>query len=350
MEQTTKRIEYIDALRGFCMYLVVFSHIWTFSYHADRSQSFASILVNFFLVLFFFVSGLVAYKKNMVWTLRSIGPFIKKKFIQLIIPAVFFCTIFCLWKGYDINAALAPSNAGYWFTIHLFYFFIFYTITNLISSKIGRGADVILLVVAMVIYAISYSHVMIERTQLGADLFHYLGMKNWRFYIFFCIGVLMRKHHDTVIKMLDNKYMMGAFVILFFFMVFYAGKIDFSFWSPICMLIYGGVSILVIYAFFRKYQETFSRNNSFGYWAQYAGKRTMDIYMIHYFLLPFHLDVMGKWFADNPNPAIEFFGTTSIACMVMALAMVIGNIIRLSPLLSYYLLGGKKEITNKESL
>ena len=75
---------------------------------------------------------------------------------------------------------------------------------------------------------------------------------------------------------------------------------------------------------------------------QYVGKRTLDIYMIHYFLLPFRLDMMGKWFTDNPNPAIEFFITTAIAAIVIALTMVIGNIIRLSPTLSHYLLGGKK--------
>lgn len=299
-------------------------------------------LWNFFLVLFFFVSGFVAYKKDIEWTLRSIGPFLKKKFIQLIIPAVFFCTIFCLWKGYGLDIALAPSNAGYWFTIHLFYFFIFYTITNLISSKLGRGSDVILLVVAMLIYGISYSHVMIEKTQLGADLFHYLGMKNWRFYIFFCIGVLMRKHLNSVIKMIENKFSMAFFVLLFFFMVFCSNKIDFSLWNPICLLLYGSVSIIVIFAFFRKYQDAFSSNNKFGYWAQYSGRRTLDIYMIHYFLLPRQLNVLGSWFTNNPNPAIEFFVTTVIVFIVMALAMIIGNIIRLSPLLSYYLLGEKK--------
>lgn len=74
---------------------------------------------------------------------------------------------------------------------------------------------------------------------------------------------------------------------------------------------------------------------------QYVGKRTLDIYMIHYFLLPFRLDMMGQWFTNNPNPAIEFFITTAIAAMVIALSMVIGNIIRLSPTLSHYLLGGK---------
>lgn len=184
----SKRIEYIDALRGFSMYLVVYAHIWTFCYHADNSQSFASILVNFFLVLFFFVSGFVAYKKDMDWSLGSIGSFLKKKFIQLIIPAVVFCTIFCLWKGYGLDAALAPSNAGYWFTIHLFYFYVFYAVTNLVVKK-GWAYDLFLLLFAMVIFCISFSHELIERTQLGADLFHYLGMKNWRYYIFFCVGV-----------------------------------------------------------------------------------------------------------------------------------------------------------------
>ena len=337
----TKRIEYIDALRGFSMYLVVYAHIWTFCYHADNSQSFASILVNFFLVLFFFVSGFVAYKKDMDWSLGNIGSFLKKKFIQLIIPAVVFCTIFCLWKGYELENALSPSNAGYWFTIHLFYFFVFYSFSCFLSSRMRRGSDVFLLLVAMVIYGISYSHVMIEKTQLGADLFYYLGMKNWRLYIFFCVGVLMRMHLDTVVKVIDNKFSMAFFVLLFFFMVFCAAKIDFSWWSPICMLIYGGVSIIVIFAFFRRYQDAFSNNNKFGYWAQYVGKRTMDIYMIHYFLLPRNLNVLGNWFAMNPNPIIEFFVTTTIACMVMALAMVIGSIIRLSPSLSYYLLGVK---------
>ena len=48
----TKRIEYVDALRGFTMYLVVYAHIWTFAYHADGKDSFANILLNFFLVLF----------------------------------------------------------------------------------------------------------------------------------------------------------------------------------------------------------------------------------------------------------------------------------------------------------
>lgn len=342
MEQTTKRIEYVDALRGFTMYLVVYAHIWSFGYHADGKDSFANILLNFFLVLFFFVSGYVAYKKDAEWSLSFVGTLLKKKFVQLIIPAVIFCTIFCWWRGHGIDTALAPSNAGYWFTIHLFYFYVFYAVTNLVVKK-GKAYDLFLLLFAMVIFCISFSHELIERTQLGTDLFHYLGMKNWRFFLFFCIGILIRKHFDSFVKLTDNRYWMALFVLGFFAMVFCANKITLRIWQPLNMLIYGILSIIVIFTFFRKHEDSFRSTTKLGYCMQFIGKRTMDIYMIHYFLLPRNLSVLGNWFASNPNPAVEFFITTVIACMVMTLAMVVGNVIRLSPFLTCYLLGGKKE-------
>ena len=336
----TKRIEYVDALRGFTMYLVVYAHIWSFGYHADGKDSFTNILVNFFLVLFFFVSGYVAYKKDAEWSLSFVGTLLKKKFVQLIIPAVIFCTIFCWWRGHGIETALAPSNAGYWFTIHLFYFYVFYSFPNLVFKK-GRAYDLFLLLFAMVIFCISFSHELIERTQLGADLFHYLGMKNWRFYLFFCIGILIRKHFDSFVKLTDNRYWMALFVLGFFAMVFCANKITLRIWQPLNMLIYGILSIIVIFTFFRKHEGSFRGTTKLGYCLQFIGKRTMDIYMIHYFLLPRNLNVLGKAFTDYVNPSMEFLVTTIIALLVITLCMVIGSIIRLSPFLSHYLLGTK---------
>jgi fucose 4-O-acetylase-like acetyltransferase len=75
---------------------------------------------------------------------------------------------------------------------------------------------------------------------------------------------------------------------------------------------------------------------------QYVGKRTMDIYMLHYFLLPRNMEVVGQFFSDNVNPSIEFFVTTVFALLVILLCLIVGNVIRLSPLLAHYLLGAKK--------
>ncbi|MFK1753854.1 acyltransferase family protein [Bacteroides fragilis] len=58
-----KRIEYIDAMRGFTMLLVVFGHVLT---HCLRNYSEDSVVYCFFerfrMPMFFFISGYIAYK------------------------------------------------------------------------------------------------------------------------------------------------------------------------------------------------------------------------------------------------------------------------------------------------
>lgn len=122
-------------------------------------------------------------------------------------------------------------------------------------------------------------------------------------------------------------------------MVFFADKITFSMWKPICRILYGSVSIMVIFSCFYKYQKSFSHETIFGKAIQLVGRRTLDIYMIHYFVLPYHLELFGQWFTSNPNPVLEFFITSIISLMVLSVSVLIGNIIRTSRFLSHYLLG-----------
>lgn len=338
----TKRIEYIDALRGFTMFLVVYSHIWTFGYHADSTTSFSHILTNFFLVLFFFISGFVAWKKDYNWNFRNVTSMLKNKFIRLVIPSFFFYLLLCHWLGYKMSFIFIIPAGEYWFTIQLFFFFIFYLFASFLINKMGGvKEDLALVLVALFFFAISYSHVQIERTQFGAEMFHHLGMKNWRYFIFFIVGVLIRKHFDEFVKFTDHRYWLAVFILGFFGMVFYADHISFSWWKPLNMLIYGILSIIVIFTFFRKYQSAFQSSTKLGYVMQYIGKRTMDIYMIHYFLLPRHLDVLGHVFNIHVNPSMEFFITTVISLSVILLSVILGNVIRLSPFLALFLLGDK---------
>lgn len=343
-----KRIEYIDALRGFCMYLVVYSHVWTYGYKADSSNSFDHILVNFFLALFFFVSGFVAYKKDSSWTVGTVTEIWKRKFVQLIIPSVIFCALFCWqlacnWKtAYNPEPLLGIATSWYWFTVQLFIFFVFYTLTMLMLRHVKSDYHGFsLIVIALLIYCISFSHTIIEKTQIGADLFLYLGMKHWRLYVFFIMGVLMRKHISGVKRLIDNPIVMAVIIIVFFLMIFCSDSIRLSFWKPVGTIVYGGVSVCVIFAFFYKYQSSFSHERMLGRTMQYVGKRTLDIYTIHYFILPRHLHPLGQWFVDNSNPVVEFFLTTVLVLLVISVSIMIGNVVRISPFLSHYLLGAK---------
>ena len=60
-----KRIEYIDALRGLTMILVVIAHINSYTFKAENVFEYTSLtgfLSLFRMPLFFFVSGYIAYK------------------------------------------------------------------------------------------------------------------------------------------------------------------------------------------------------------------------------------------------------------------------------------------------
>lgn len=338
-----KRIEYIDALRGFTMFLVVYSHIWTYGYHVDERNGFVNVLTNFFLIVFFFISGYLAYKPNSKWSFGSVCKLLKSKFVQLMIPSVVFFILLCNYFQYGMKTLPLLFGGEYWFTSNLFLFFIFYYLTKLLIRKVSGGvnASLLLLIIAFGVFCLSFSHTLIERTQFGSDLFHYSGMKNWRYYFFFILGVVTRMNKDSLKRYIDNTYVMAVFIVLFFLLVFFNSKITFTLWQPIGMIVYGVISIVVLFGFFRKYERSNLMSGFFGKNLKYIGQRTMDVYMIHYFLLPLNLNFLGAFFVNNVNPSIEFLCTTMITLLVIGLSLIIGNVIRISTTLAHYLLGAK---------
>lgn len=66
ISQPTKRIEYIDALRGFTMILVVFSHVEMTSLGFETPTFLNSMFMSFRMPLFFFISGFIRTWNNVV--------------------------------------------------------------------------------------------------------------------------------------------------------------------------------------------------------------------------------------------------------------------------------------------
>lgn len=88
----TKRIEYIDSLRGFTMILVVLNHVAAYCLGINTAEgSVHFYLMQFRMPLFFFISGFVLYKKDFKWNIKNSLEFINKKiFVQIISPFVFY--------------------------------------------------------------------------------------------------------------------------------------------------------------------------------------------------------------------------------------------------------------------
>ena len=127
--QPTQRLEYVDALRGFIMLIIVYWHINYFSFDIlkviNEVNSFENIFLPFGMPLFFFVSGLFAYRENQDWDRNYIRNFIGAKFKQLIIPTLILLGLYLYVFNIPVNSCLYSSaKSGYWFTFLLFAYFL----------------------------------------------------------------------------------------------------------------------------------------------------------------------------------------------------------------------------------
>ena len=124
-----KRIEYIDALRGFSILTVMYSHILTFGFGANfmhETFSYDRVIVIFMLPLFFFISGIVSYKKEILWSGSFIMKFLKDRFIALIVPTTIIMLLYLYVFDYPlIPAFIDNAKRGYWFTFSLFEFYVY---------------------------------------------------------------------------------------------------------------------------------------------------------------------------------------------------------------------------------
>ena len=346
LPQKKKRIEYIDAMRGFTMILVVYSHIIFFGYNDDSILSFNSFFVNFRMPLFFFISGWVLYKAGRVWDWNFVKDFLPKKFMVQIIPTVFFFLVFIyFFRDMQITKeALGPSKSGYWFTLSLFEFFLIYVATMYLNPFKNQGLkeDLVVIVVASVVYL--FSSFREHSNATVADVYNYLGINYLRYYVFFCLGTFIRKYYDGFCRLMDNKYVMAAVLLALLGMIMFSNALLYHLHDiTFVFVVYGTLGIMVVLTFFRKHEKYVSGETVIGRYLQFIGRRTLDVYLLHYLFLPRHLEMVGVFFKENPNPVLEFFVSVFLACLVILVCLTVSEVIRLSPFLEHRLFGVKSQ-------
>ena len=92
------RLEYIDCLKGFAIFLMVMGHFlsWTFAEGSNASGPAVfvrTLIYSFHMPLFFFLSGYLVDKKNREWTISYCFKLAKKRFVSLVIPGLSFMAL-----------------------------------------------------------------------------------------------------------------------------------------------------------------------------------------------------------------------------------------------------------------
>jgi len=335
----SKRIGYIDAMRGFTMILVVYSHVCTFCL-GDSNMAFNDVFFLFRLPCFFFISGWLFNLTDPVW------PIIKKKFMVQIVPTLFF--LFLLAPPPDFFHQFGAFKGGYWFTFALFIYFLLYIGSYLLFRRYqGKKIDVIMFLVALVIsmsaywYDINYSRLSSMQTW-QKDILGLLSFVTWRYYLFFFLGTLARKYYHHFLQLTSNVKLV-AIVVIAFFVISKIPQSDIFIREYLRFAIGGILGMTMVFAAFR-FLYTYSRLSSLSSQLsplEFVGTRTLDIYLLHYFFLPRFLMAYSPQLHSYNNSLIEFLVIMLIALIVLLLSLLTSYTIRLSPFLGHYMFGAK---------
>jgi len=336
-----QRIEYIDAMRGFTMILVVFSHVCSMCF-GDRSMGYNEVFFLFRLPCFFFISGWLfdPLKGNM----SSVA---KHKFMVQIIPTVIFLLL--LAPPPLFFSRLGATKGGYWFTFVLFEFFMISMLSERFCKKWGLWLAIILSVSSY--FYDAYYNRYFSHFGWITDAIGFLSFKTWRFYLFFYLGILIKRHFDEFLRLTSKHYVI-IFVILSFAIMahlFYSEDVAISY---LIFAIAGVSGIIMIFTLFRLLYTSPGtcslKQLSIIHFPSSIlikiGTRTLDIYLLHYFFLPRFLLPYGEQLRAYDFPPLEFLIALALALVIVAVCLLVSYVIRLSPFLGHYLFGAKYKI------
>ena len=378
------RLGWLDALRGFTMILVVTNHVALKSFGMQIRWSAA---LQFFLLfrmpLFFFISGFLAYKASRLWDARTLRELsLKKMRVQLIPTIVFFLLYLAMIPSApfldSLQEALASGmKAGYWFTLVLLYMLLTYYLFSYVESKFFRGLEnhgknhgdrsrenhgdrsmiarteritrpvpvILLFIVSLCLFETCYlpryfSWALGYKGEPNAFMNYTSLVEMIRYFPFFLFGTMVHRYWDRAQRLMDSAWFFPVVTVLAVVctlevIVWHNLRLA---WASLPHTLAMFLLLSVVFMFFRYYHDFFEQTR-FGLSLQFIGRRTLDIYLLHYFFLP-KLPMVGEFFRVNRhNYILDTTASLAIALLVVAFCVLASNILRVSPFLKKYLFG-----------
>ena len=202
----------------------------------------------------------------------------------------------------SLAEALASSmKAGYWFTLVLLYMLLTYYLFSYAESKLPFKSCipvVLLFIVSLGFFETCYlpryfSWALGYKGPQNEFLNYTSLVEMMRYFPFFLFGNIVHRYWQQAQRLMDSKW----------------------------------------------YYHDFFEQTRFGSVLQFIGRRTLDIYLLHYFFLP-KLPMVGEFFKVNrSNFILETTASFSLAFLVIGFCIVTSQLLRVSPFLKKYLFG-----------
>ena len=339
-EMAKNRIEYIDAMRGFTMILVIYSHVCVFCFK-DYFMAFNDVLFLLRMPCFFFISGWLFYKATRIWDQSTVKQVISNKLMVQIVPTFIFLA---LHERTNFFHQLGAVKGGYWFTFALFIYFVIYILSSLAFRRC-KHRDLWMLLIALFIsmsaswYDVHYQQIS-RQLGWGRYALGFLSFMTWRYYLFFFLGTLVKKNFDKFLEWTNRREVFFVVIALFVLMASLP-RIEYWPWVYTRFAVSGICGMVMVFTFFRYFASWFTKERVLGRSLQYVGIRTLDIYLLHFFFLPESMLAYNRQLLAYGNKFLEVCVVLGEALLVLAACLIASYIIRLSPFLAHYLFGVK---------
>ncbi len=269
-----------------------------------------------------------------------------KRAKQLLVPAIVFGSIFLLLNGGTVVGCLTDKfKYGYWFTFSLFEFLMIQMVMEWMMRKLSIGEDCIrylftLVAVAVVSYAVSLPVVC---SHFG-DMAGLFVLPLLRYYVYFVAGRLIRVHLNAICAWKWRDAAVAVTLIFFVLIAVLSWGLGYEcsgLLFHVRMVVFEMSALLLFFAMFYRHRDYFSSDNGLVNTLSFVGKRTLDIYLLHYFFLPKDLHVIGRYFVEHPSPAMEFAVGMLVTFVIIALCLFVSEMLRSSRFMTRWALGGK---------
>lgn len=341
-----KRIEYIDAVKGLAILLVVLGHCIQKQFaegvqvesYPHYTRYVYNFIYQFHMPLFMFLSGLFAYKPIEWHTTSNVLQVIRKRFMLLMVP--FFVT--------GLLLTMIRGNNLYWFLIDLFYF----SVANYVA---GWGLNMLrvrcywVMALVFVLLSVAIYHNFVWLLQhYSAPYFYSL---QFMFYPYYCLGTLCTAYSLTDRMTSSRRLFLVALAVWIGLSVWYqmdGHEANLTFYGYLPNIILPSAAIVSIMYLCRSWSKV--GDKAYGV-CRYLGLYTLEIYLLHA-LLPWSYDLTSllvQW-CDAPLMhivaiVIQLVVASLLTVVITLMSLGVMHVIGRVPYLSQIMLG-RKQIIN----
>lgn len=316
------------------MFLIVLEHVYSWTLGLEELHPFILTFICYFtLPVFFFISGFLGLKALSFWSKSNCGQRLLTKAKALLIPTIVF---FSLISYLGIRSWEFPG--GYWFTLVLFEMFMMYFATSLVWRIIAKRYYPLAILAAIVVVFI------ITLPFDGKSISQLLALPHLRFYYpFFALGLLAKVYKEKVISLLSKDSIITTLIILSAVLTIILLKNDtfnlrISTFSLLLKI--NGVALLfVVFNCFYRTRNFWAKDNSLTFVFTWVGRRTLDIYMLHYFFIFPTITSLQLFLMKNPNEILILFIAVVISIAITCMSLLASSILRTSNILGNLLFG-----------